>query len=309
MHIFNLIAPLFLIIVLGYVLKKIHIIDEDFGSKLNRFVYYVALPFMLFSKTSSAKMDFSFSLIFGYLTAMVAVAIFSLWLSKFFKKEERGALVQGSFRSNLAYIGIPVVLYALGDEAMGYAAIIVAIMIFFHTFFTIAVFKYIDSQSSGESWMRVIGSTIMDPLIISIVLGMLFSLREIHMPVFLVNTIDLIARMSLASILLIIGISLSFADIRKYFLKDVVAGGLKLICMPLFAYIILHIFFKASPLITAVTVIMAAMPTAAVSVAFVREFRADYRFAGSIVNFNTILSLITIPIVLYILGNSNLSLH
>ncbi len=309
MYIFNLIVPLFLIIVLGYVLKKSNVINGEFGSTLNRYVYYVALPVILFSKTSSAKLDFSSSLIFGYLATMVVVTIFSLLLSKFFKKDERGALVQGSFRSNLTYLGLPIVFYAFGDEAIGYAAIIMAVMIIFHNLITIAVFRYMDSQRGDKGWIRGIGSTLMDPLIISLVLGMLFSFGEIHMPVFLTNTIDLIAQMSLPSILLIIGVSLSFTDIRKYFLKDAVAGGLKLVVMPLVAYNIMHLFFNAPPLITMVIVLMAAMPTAVVSVTFVKEFRGDYRFAGSIVSFNTVLSMITIPIVLYMLGGSNLSIY
>jgi len=304
MHILNLTIPLFLLIVLGYVLKKINLIDEDFGSTLNRFVYYVALPVMLFSKTSSVKMDFSFSLIAGYLGTMCAVTLFSLWLARYFKKDERGALVQGSFRSNLTYMGIPIVFYAFGDNAMGYAAIIVAVMIIFHNIITIAVFRYINSHTGDEGWIRGIVFTLVDPLIISLVLGMIFSFGEIQVPVFLANAIDMIAEMSLASILLIIGVSLSFADIRKYFLKNVVVGVLKLVVMPLVAYGIMDLVFHAAPLITMVTVLMAAMPTAVMSVAFVKEFKGDYRLAGSIVSFNTMLSMVTIPIVLYLLGGS-----
>jgi len=307
MYILHLTAPLFLIIFIGYTLKKCGVVDEAFGSQLNRYVYYVALPLMLFSKISSVTMDFSFSLVAGYLAAMVTVAVISLWLSRFFRGKERGALVQGSFRSNLTYLGLPIVLYALGDEALGYAAIIMAVMIIFHNVITIAVFRHIGSQGMSGGWVRGIGSTLMDPLIISIVLGMLFSFGKIPIPLVFANTIELIARMSLPSILLIIGISLSFTDIRKYVLKDAVTAGLKLVLMPLVAYGIMDLLFHAPPLITMVTVLLAAMPTAVVSVTFVKEFSGDYRFAASIVSFNTVLSMLTIPIVLHILGTGLLS--
>lgn len=303
MQIQNLVFPLFIVIFLGYALKRAKLFSDSFGSELNRLVYYVSLPLLLFSDMLDLRLEdiSSFALVFGFPLVILATMILSSLISLFLKRHRRGAFIQGSFRVNLAYFGLPITLAVLGKEASGIAAVLVGVGTMADTLLSIAVLRFYDAKSSEEDLQKAVKSFLANPSIVSIVAGFFFSYLRTPLPEFLSETLSLVSRTSLPLILFVIGFSLSFQMIKESIYLDVFSALIKLLIMPALDYLIMLWFFDASGTLLYATVLMAATPTAIISYTFAKEFNADEKLAGSIVNFSTLLSMVTIPIIICLL--------
>ena len=303
MQVQNLVFPLFIVIFLGYALKRAKLFSDSFGSELNRLVYYVALPLLLFSNMLDLRLEdiSSLALVLGFPLVILATMILSSLISLFLKRHRRGAFIQGSFRVNLAYFGLPITLAVLGKEASGIAAVLVGVGTMADILLSVAVLRFYDVKSSEEDLQKAVISFLVNPSIVSIVAGFFFSYLRIPLPEFLSETLSLVSRTSLPLILFIIGFSLSFQMIKESIYLDVFSALIKLLIMPVLDYLIMLWFFDASGTLLYATVLMAAAPTAMISYTFAREFNADEKLAGSIVNFSALLSLVTIPMIIYLL--------
>lgn len=302
MTIINLIVPLFLIILLGYLLKRIGFLPKRFGQEFNKVIYYIALPFLLFDTTS--KLDtgaiFSVEVLFSYPMVLGLTVALCGFFSFLMVRKQRGAFIQGSYRGNLAYLGLPIVYGTLGEDAMGYASIIVGVGALANTLTSILVLQFLDEKANGKSVWHKLLNVAKSPIIIAIVLGFIISALGIRLPVLIDNAIELIAKISLPSILLIIGLTLELGKIREHLVFNAAAGIIKLFVMPALVFFVVPLVFSVDNTLLNVLVIMAAMPTATISYAFAREFNSDETLANSIVNFTTLASLGTIPAVLFL---------
>ncbi|MFW6311730.1 MAG: AEC family transporter [Nanoarchaeota archaeon] len=299
---FRLIVPIFLIIILGYFLKKFRFFSNNFKNDLNKFVFYITLPIMLFSKTSSLNISeiLNIRLILGFTSTVVFVSILSYFACFKLSKKKKGAFIQGAFRSNLAYLGIPIIVSLLGEESLGFTAIIVATGVIVNTVLTLLLFKILDKNSDKK--LGEIIKIFRNPLIIAIVLGLFFSYIGIKIPLFLSGGIELVSKVSLTLILVVIGMSLSFGKIKEYLWLDIYAGTIKLLVMPIISLIFMKSLFGIEGLALMTGVIMSGMPTAIASYTFTKELNGDAELATSIINFTTLAVIITIPILLKILG-------
>ena len=122
MQIFNSLVPIFSVIVLGMVLRWRSFLTADTTQAFNRFAFFFALPLFLFYKLASASSGSgSANLILNtLLTAAVLTAAVS-WLATWILKvppNARGATIQASFRGNLAFIGLPLVLFSIYDLSL-----------------------------------------------------------------------------------------------------------------------------------------------------------------------------------------------
>ncbi|MCB9358713.1 AEC family transporter [Candidatus Woesearchaeota archaeon] len=298
MQIINLIVPLFIVMFVGYAMKRTGFLPEKFGNQLNRFVYYIALPVMLFVSTSSSDIRGidSFKIIISFMITVAVVLLISFIASSGLKNI-RGPFIQASFRCNMAYLGIPIVTTTFGEDALGIAAIIVMVAVITNTILSILILKAFGKDHKPPKLRELF----VNPLVISIVAGLIFSYFALPLPIIISNTFDFLARVSLPLILIVIGYSLSFNEIKKYIMPDFIAATIKLIIMPAVAFIVLN-FLGLHGLELKTAVLLTAMPTAVMSQAFAKELKADSHFAASAVNFSTLSSIITISILVMLLN-------
>ena len=134
---FNLIFPVFFIIILAYILKKINIIDDSFIATSTKFVFYIVLPIKLFfdiKNSESRGFDFKYVI---YLLLVILIAFLLSWaIGRVFIRENSklSAFVHCSFRSNFVFIGIPVIEAIMGNLPMDS---VIAAMIFGPTLYNI----------------------------------------------------------------------------------------------------------------------------------------------------------------------------
>ena len=129
----NAVLPIVITVLIGYVLKKIGIMNEVFSKTANKLIFKLFLPSMLFLNVFKIK-AFSFSDI-GYILYVIlaVILIFLLAIPAVLivtkQNERRGVLLQCCFRSNFALIGIPIAQSLFGDEGVGVATLLSAVAI------------------------------------------------------------------------------------------------------------------------------------------------------------------------------------
>ena len=132
----NATLPIFLLMVLGYVFNKLHIIDEKAASWMNKFVFKVALPVLLFEDL--AEQDFAGTwngrfVLFCFLVTLLSILVITLISKLIIKnKAERGEFIQGSYRSSAALLGIAFIhnIYGTGSTGMAPLMIIGSVPIY-----------------------------------------------------------------------------------------------------------------------------------------------------------------------------------
>lgn len=175
---FNAVAPIILLILLGYFLRQKKFFSEDFVKIGNKLVFNVCLPCMLFVNVyeiegfSSIRWD-----IVIYSVAVIAV-IFVLGLAASVAAtpvpQRRGVLLQCAFRSNFAIIGLSLAAALGGDEAEAVAAVVSAFTIpVFNILAVISLSIFVGEEAGKKSFKSILLNIIKNPLIIGVVLGLL----------------------------------------------------------------------------------------------------------------------------------------
>ncbi len=126
--------PIFLVMIVGWIIKKCQIIDDNFVSKANKYVFHVALPVLLYKDLSKADFVSQFDIAFVLFCVIVTTIMFlGVWgLTEFFMKEDtmKGAFVQASCRSSAAILGIAFIQNMYSDAGMAPLMILAAVPLF-----------------------------------------------------------------------------------------------------------------------------------------------------------------------------------
>lgn len=300
-----IVLPVFLIIGLGFSLQRTNLVDEAFMFQLNRLIYYVALPALLFYKISTADFSASFNplLLLGMIVSVTLVfgVSYLYTVLRNYPPASRGAFCQGSFRGNLAFIGLAIAYNAFGEEGFAIAGILLGFMV--PAYNLLAVVSLLLPQRQGEHQLRLAFWTyqfVFNPLIIASFVGILWSFTGIAVPGVLERALGILTGMSLPLALLSIGASFSPQKLQGELLKAGLAAGIKLIWMPLLTAIILLLLgIRGTEL--AVGVILSGTPTATAAYIMAQQLKSDAELSGAIIMLTTLLSVVTYSVALYLL--------
>ena len=210
----NVVLPIFLVMVLGTVLKNIGMLDEHFVKVAYKFNYNVTLPFMVIRDLSRVDIREEFDIKFVLFCAISTTICFWLvWAgAKLFLKEKtmRGAFVQASFRSSAAVMGLAFINNIYGPSAMGPMRIIGAVPLY--NIFSVLVLTFeANDENTDKDFGKIKKACIniaKNPIIISIVLGVVVALIGIDFPVVENKTVNSVS--SLATPLALIGLGAGF---------------------------------------------------------------------------------------------------
>ena len=128
----NVVLPVFLIIALGFGIRRIDFVDKSFLDKISHLAYYIALPSLLVWKIGTASFDLSFNprlIVASYLSVLIC-GLGAYALARLLKLPPRevGSFTQGSFWGNMTYIGLPILLAAYGEEALQRGGVLIGFM-------------------------------------------------------------------------------------------------------------------------------------------------------------------------------------
>lgn len=300
----NATMPVFLIMVLGYVFRKIGIIDLEFADKMNRFVFLALLPVLLFKELSlsdfSAIWDLKY-LIFCFFATFLSIMIMCI-ISLFLKnKSIRREFIQAGFRSSAALIA-----YAFVQNVYGEAKIVALMVIGAVPLYNVAsvVILMLLSPEQGKLNRVVLKNTLKgvmkNPLILGILAGMIWALLKIPQPVIMKKSISTFA--SAATPLGLLALGASF-DVKEVFSKIkivLVSSSFKLLILTaIFLPIAIKFGFKDEKLVAVLG--MLGSPTTPTSFTMARGMGHNGAVTSGTVMITTIMSIFTLTGWLYIL--------
>ena len=293
------VVPVFLVVMLGHLLRRMDIFDEGFTKRLSRFVYYVTIPPLMFQGIAKTNLSSVFdpTVIFSsfFTVSLLAILTFltaSIWLPP----PQRGVITQGACRSNLVFVGLAVFVNLYGDSLLATALVFIAFQAFWINLLVV-VFLLLPYYSlrQYESWLRLAKEVAVNPVIIGSAIGMVFSALQWRVPGPMDQTLDWIAQTALPLAMLTVGATLEASRIRTQGLLVFIACFLKLIFLPALTLLILSkIGIRGESL--AMAVILFASPTAVISYIMTKEMKGDEDLASAIVMATTVVSPLTMTL-------------
>ena len=223
MEIINTIAPVFLLILLGKGLDHLRFFSEHFLDQLNRFVYYLALPALLVSRISQAQFEFGITIrmvsLFFIATLLTLIIAWLISRAQRLTPAKAGAFMQGSFRGNGVFVGLPIILYAAGtlhSDAEQLASVMIAPIVIIFNLLAVTVLLQCGSldRYQGHPAAFLTRHLFKNPMIISCLVGLFINQVGLHLPPLILHPMDLLGSAALPLILLSIGATLDLNGLR-----------------------------------------------------------------------------------------------
>jgi predicted permease len=294
------IVPIFLLIVLGYVLTRLKLWDEHFLEVANNVCFKCLLPVLLFYNVAKANIFEVFNgklIIYVCLSACLICGGLFLIVPLFIKdKKRRGVMIQGTFRSNFLLFGVPLGLSIGGSEGETLAAVVASFYVPLINMLSV-ISLYAFSDAKNKNLKAALIGIVKNPLIIGGLSGLVFSLIRnsigFEIPVMIDSTLSNIKATATPLAFLILGGDLKLNSM----LRDIKASAVSVIGK---VVLIPAIMLPVSALLgfnqleMAILVAIFATPNAVSSYAMARNYEADYELAGEIITIGTLLSIFTI---------------
>jgi predicted permease len=307
MYVLNSLLPVFLLIALGKALTRTSFFTPDLARNVNRLTYWVALPALLIDKISNASFNSEeVSRISVILISATLLSIGVAYLAAKVLRVERkslGAFVQGSVRANNAFVGLPVILYAMsgmrpGLEAVATVALAPAIIVYNMISVTVLLAHGDRQQRRGTETAKIYAQQLLtNPLIIACAIGLTLNAVQILPPLPIQRSLTALGNMALGMALLSIGTSLSFEGIRNGLGRSLTASCIQVFVQPLIG-LALALLWKLPAIDRQMLLIYLACPAAVASYVLADIFNSDRELAGHIIVVSTLLSAISLTLII-----------
>ena len=237
----NATLPIFLLMTLGYVFRRIGIIDERAASFMNKFVFKVALPVLLFGDLAGQDFVGTWDTRFVLFCLLATVSsIFLIWvLARIAVKtpSRRGEFIQGSYRSSAALLGIAFIHNIYGDSSSGMAPLMILGSVPLYNIFAVIILTLTapeegDSSEKKEDGSALIRKTlrgiITNPIILGILAGFVWSLLRIPVPKVMDTVVDNLGGLATPLGLMSMGATFEFEKALQNVKPALVASFIKL---------------------------------------------------------------------------------
>lgn len=296
LEILAIVLPVFLVIGIGFVLGRTGYVDDRARSAFSWLVFHVAAPALLFRSTARTPVHEAFNLEIMVVTGGVSIllAVLVYWAAARMDPARRGVLSQGAHRSNMVFFGLPVILYAFGEEVLGPAAVLIGFMVVVYNLLAVLVLvlPHRSENPGGGIWAATALEFARNPLILACGGGILLSATGLGLPLPVDRALELVGHIAAPLALLTVGAGLDFRRLQAEVKSAAAVSALKLVVYPALIYAGLHLV-GAGKTELQVTVLIMASPTAVVSYIMAREMKGDEQLAAAIVIGTTLASLVT----------------
>ncbi len=307
----DILLPIFAVVASGAVLRRTGFVPAGFFHQTNRLVYWVAIPCYLFYKTAEATIEGAaaarvFLVILAGMLGTLALGYGVAWLRKL-PRRATGAFVQGAYRGNLAYVGLPVVLLAFASDSRhlvqdvpSLAVLAIALMIPIYNLAAVLVLVA-GQEADGRQWgtrLRQLGGRLAtNPLLLSCVAGLIVLACGWKLPAPVRRTCETVGAMTTPLALMGIGSALTFRHLRDRWQDAGLVALLKLVASPLIG-LWAAARLGLSPAELRMALIYLASPTATASYVMAQQLGSDEALAADIVVLTTVLAFPALSVVL-----------
>ncbi|WP_432357761.1 AEC family transporter [Sporosarcina sp. UB5] len=300
MELLFIIFPVFFIFAVGFIGQKL--IGFDIKS-ISTTALYLMSPFLAFRTFYGNPLtwDYFYIILFSLLLSLILFFLVVV-TAKLMKasRSERSAMILGGVFMNSGNYGAPVVLFALGAVGFDYAVIMMVFQsLLMNTF---GIFFASIGSDERASWQDALQRVIRMPLIYAALLGVCLQVFDIQLPIALMEGISLVADASIPTVMLVLGMQLAAIARKKVTYKYVtVVTMIRMVASPIIAALIL-LFLPVNDVLRAVLIIQASMPAAANTTMFALQFGTEPDLVSFTTFVTTIISMVTIPIILLLVG-------
>ena len=297
----NAVVPLFLMMAVGYVIRLTGLMNDISTRQVNRCIFKVFLPLMLFINIYDAgdgatlRSDLLFFAVAGVLIEFLVSLVLVLLTEQ--DNSRRGVMLQGMFRSNFVLFGIPIAMSLFGDSAAGTASLLIAIVIPMFNALAVLALEMFNGQRPNL-WGVLFGIAT-NPLIIASLLGIAFNHFGWYLPGLLHDTMSTLGGIATPLAFVVLRASMNFSETGRCMRPLLITLLMKLIIYPAaFVGAAILMGFRGANLAVLLTVF--GSPIAVSSFTMAQQMGGDDQLAGQLVIFSSILSIGTM--FLYIWG-------
>ncbi|MBU3548625.1 AEC family transporter [Polynucleobacter sp. P1-05-14] len=303
LYVFNVVLPVFLLILIGYVGGRTGKLGINASVELNRFVVWLALPAQLFNFAANSGWQTLWQP--GFITAFFLSCLIVFLLVLLVSWVCHRDLAAASFDSlsasysNTGYMGIPLCALALGQDGLAPAIISTFIVFVMFALATVLIeIGILSHKKPHEIGLSVIKSLCTNPLLIAPVAGLLWASSDLTLYDPIAQVIAFLAAASTPCALVAIGLFL----MQKSTAAPARAWGIsltKLILQPLIAWVIAGPILELPALWVSAIVILSALPTGTGPFMLAQYYKADGSVISRVVLITTVSSLLTLSLFLW----------
>jgi len=302
LHIITIVAPVFLVIAAGYLTVRVKLLTDDMIDGLMRFAILIAVPCLLFQAIAKMNLGtaFDWRLMLAFFGgATICFIITGLVARKVFNRQPGEAVSVGftALFSNVVLLGLPISTRAWGEDQIAplFALASANTPICYLLGITTMEWLRSDGRSWPETMVVVAKAMFRNSLMIGIGLGFIVNFSGLPVPDIIGDAVDLLAKAALPIALFALGGMLTRYQFSEQLGEAGMVSGISLILNPFLVLLFCNLL-SVEPSLTAMMVLMAAMPTGLNGYLFANLYQRGQRTAASVVLLTTILSIFSLTV-------------
>jgi hypothetical protein len=305
--ILNVAAPIFAVILAGYLAGRFRLLGSEAATALNAFVSLFALPLLFFGTLARTPVlaVLNPGLLAGFGLAVLATFGLGMLSSRMASAGQNGLAamsLQGISSSwgNVGYMGVPLCLAAFGDAGLPPAMLTVIVTAVVAMVIGVMLIELEVAAGHGplKTFLRAAWNVARNPLPLSIVFGLLISALGVKLPVPASRFVDLLGAAAAPCALFAIGLFLADKSVKQGLVEAGLATLIKLLLQPLLAAVLLPLFVDLHSVPGKVALLMASLPTAANAFVLAKQFDVAVEQNTAAVLLSTAFSVVTVTAVL-----------
>jgi predicted permease len=304
---FDVTAPVFALVLLGCVLKRLNWIDTAFINTSSALVFRATMPTLLFLGILKADLGEALQpLLLGYFALATVVSFLAAWGWAIWRcpHADRGVYVQGAFRGNCGIVGLALAATQYGDYGLSVGGIMAGMVILFYNVLSTIVLALYSPQLEAN-WRTLLRSILGNPLIIGILVAIPFAYFQWQLPRWLDTSARYFAGLTLPLALMCIGATLSLASLRESSSLAIGASLWKIVWIPLLGVLGALALGIQGPAL-GILFLYLGCPTAASSFVMARAAGSNSQLAATIVVLSTLGGMLTTNLGLLLLKGFSL---
>ena len=311
----TIVAPVFLLIGIGYCLAKTRILNQSISEALGQFVYIVAIPVLIFRSLIGADLSAGVPLAL-WATYFIGVGfawlLGSLIIRKGFGRDARASAIGGisAAFANTILVGLPLVASVYGDEGLAPLLLIISIHLATMTVLMAVMMERAAAIDNGTAsppisqlLMGAGKSLVKNPLVVTIVAAFIWRQTGLELPEIGLDVISRIAATALPLSLLSLGMSLVQYGMRGNIVPGLILSIIKMLLMPIVVFCFGAFVFHLPPLWTAVATLTASCPTGVNAYIFANRYGTGHSMSANTITMTTLCAIVTASLWIWFLDH------
>jgi len=312
---FTIVAPVFVLIGIGYALARFQVLKETASEALGQFVYVVAIPILVFRTLIGADLSTGVPVALWatyFLGVGIAFALGMLVIRKGFSRDARAGAIGGisAAFANTIMVGLPLVSAVYGDEGLVPVLLIISIHLAVMTVGMAVIMERAAAVDTGTATppfaqmaLGALRSVFRNPLVITIIVAFAWRMTGLDLPEIGTDILNRIAATALPLALLSLGMSLVQYGMRGNVVPGLLLSVIKILVMPATVFIAGAFVFQLPPLWTAVATLTASCPTGVNAYIFANRYGTGHAMSANAITTTTLIAIMTTSLWIWFLDS------